>query len=80
MSRSKDHAAQTGNLGDWLVRVVSGEFKPSITEYDRQALEGAAEYFDSIATMGNPAPLAFSQAIRHTLTKNKVTPGASDDK
>lgn len=37
------------------------------SSYDKQALEGAAEFFEQIATNANPAPLAFAQAIRSAL-------------
>jgi len=40
-------------------------------DYDTQALEGAAKYFENLATMGDPAPLAFAQAIRRTLNATK---------
>lgn len=42
-------------------------------EYDRQALTGAAEFFEQMATMGNPAPLAFAQAIRRALPARGLT-------
>lgn len=35
--------------------------------YDVQALRGAAEFFEQMATMGNPAPIAFAQAIRRSI-------------
>lgn len=34
---------------------------------DVQALKGAAEFFENMATMGNPAPIAFAGAIRRVL-------------
>lgn len=36
-------------------------------EQDIEALKGAAEYFEKLATMGEPSPLAFSQAIRRVI-------------
>lgn len=44
-----------------------------MSDYDTQALEGAAEYFEQMATMGNPAPLAFAGAIRRTLNVSTHT-------
>lgn len=39
--------------------------------YDIQALEGASEFFADLATMGNPAPVAFQQAIDRTLASHE---------
>lgn len=36
-------------------------------EYDIEALKGAAKFFEDMATGANPAPLAFSQAIRRVI-------------
>jgi hypothetical protein len=44
---------------------------PAKVEYQRQALEGAASYFEELATMGNPAPIAFAQAIRQVLAEDR---------
>lgn len=44
---------------------------PAKVEYQRQALEGAASYFEDLATMGNPAPIAFAQAIRQVLAEER---------
>jgi hypothetical protein len=40
-----------------------------MSDYDTQALEGAAEYFEQLATGANPAPLAFAQAIRRAISQ-----------
>lgn len=45
---------------------------PSEAAYDAQALTGAAEFFENIATGADPAPLAFAQAIRRVLAKGNV--------
>jgi len=42
-------------------------------EHDLQALRGAAEFFDNIATGANPAPLAFAQAIRRAISELELT-------
>lgn len=43
---------------------------------DKQALEGAAEFFEQIATNADPAPLAFAQAIRRALRSSVKTEDA----
>lgn len=35
-----------------------------LDEYDHEALAGAAEFFENLATGADPAPLAFAQVIR----------------
>jgi hypothetical protein len=40
------------------------------SDYDAQALIGAAEFFESIATGSDPAPLAFAQAIRRAISSD----------
>ncbi len=50
----------------------------ALRSYDKQALEGAAEFFEQIATMGNPAPLAFAQAIRRALRSQSPEPSSSE--
>jgi hypothetical protein len=40
--------------------------------YDTQALTGAAEFFEELATGANPHPLAFAQAIRRVLADKKL--------
>lgn len=39
----------------------------SETQYDLEALNGAAEFFENMATGADPAPLAFAQAIRRAI-------------
>lgn len=41
--------------------------------YDIQALTGAAEFFEDMATGANPAALAFSQAIRRAIAELELT-------
>lgn len=43
------------------------------TTYDIEALTGAAKFFEEMATGADPAPLAFSQAIRRALAELELT-------
>jgi hypothetical protein len=49
-----------------------------MSDYDTQALEGAAEYFEQLATGANPAPLAFAQTIRRAISQTDVKHTAGD--
>lgn len=47
--------------------------------YDLAALEGAAEFFEKMATGADPAPLAFAQAIRRVLPDLEIMAAMEDD-
>ena len=43
-----------------------------MSDYDLQALKGAAEFFENMATGADPAPLAFAQAIRRVIEEEEL--------
>src|SRR5690606_5344083 len=50
-----------------------------VSDYDLQALKGAAEFFENMATGADPAPLAFAQAIRRVIEEEELVDALAEE-